>query len=106
MSETDWRRSWWRRVQVAAIADLGYPLVALLGRTLRWRVEGLEHLAAVAASGRPPVMGFWHGRILPATYYFRRRGIVVIVLRRGPDARGRQHDGKRDRESSHGHSSL
>lgn len=79
MSETDWRRSWWRRVQVAAIADLGYPLVALLGRTLRWRVEGLEHLAAVAVSGRPPVMGFWHGRILPATYYFRRRGIVVIT---------------------------
>jgi lysophospholipid acyltransferase (LPLAT)-like uncharacterized protein len=24
-------------------------------------------------------MGFWHGRILPATYYFRRRGIVVIT---------------------------
>ena len=79
MSETDWRRSWWRRVQVAAIVGVGYPLVALLGRTLRWRVEGLEHLAAVAASGRPPVMGFWHGRILPATYYFRRRGIVVIT---------------------------
>ena len=79
MSETDWRRSWWRRAQVAAIAGVGYPLVALLGRTLRWRVEGLEHLAAVAASGRPPVMGFWHGRILPATYYFRRRGIVVIT---------------------------
>jgi lysophospholipid acyltransferase (LPLAT)-like uncharacterized protein len=25
------------------------------------------------------VMGFWHGRILPATFYFRRRGIVVIT---------------------------
>jgi lysophospholipid acyltransferase (LPLAT)-like uncharacterized protein len=24
-------------------------------------------------------MGFWHGRILPATFYFRRRGIVVIT---------------------------
>jgi lysophospholipid acyltransferase (LPLAT)-like uncharacterized protein len=24
-------------------------------------------------------MAFWHGRILPATYYFRRRGIVVIT---------------------------
>jgi lysophospholipid acyltransferase (LPLAT)-like uncharacterized protein len=24
-------------------------------------------------------MAFWHGRILPATYYFRRRGIIVIT---------------------------
>src|SRR4051812_39149776 len=24
-------------------------------------------------------MAFWHGRILPATVYFRRRGIVVIT---------------------------
>lgn len=26
-------------------------------------------------------MAFWHGRILPATYYFRRRGIVVMTSR-------------------------
>jgi lysophospholipid acyltransferase (LPLAT)-like uncharacterized protein len=56
-----------------------YPLIALLGRTLRWRVEGLEHLERIKASGRQPVMGFWHGRILTATYYFRHRGIVVIT---------------------------
>src|SRR6187399_1608726 len=78
MSE-DWRQSGFKRAQVAAIAGLGYPLIALLGHTLRWRVEGLEHLAAIAASGRQPVMAFWHGRILPATFYFRRRGIVVIT---------------------------
>jgi hypothetical protein len=58
---------------------VGYGAIALLGRTLRWRVEGWEHVEALDASGRPPVMGFWHGRILPATYYFRRRGIVVIT---------------------------
>lgn len=26
-------------------------------------------------------MAFWHGRILPATYFFRRRGIVVMTSR-------------------------
>jgi len=31
--------------------------------------------------GRPPILGFWHGRILPATVYFRGRGIVVITSR-------------------------
>ena len=75
----DWRASQLKRLEAATIAALGYPLIALLGRTLRWRVEGAHHLDAIVASGRPPVMGFWHGRILPATYYFRRRGIVVIT---------------------------
>jgi lysophospholipid acyltransferase (LPLAT)-like uncharacterized protein len=64
---------------VAAIAGLGYPLINALGHTLRWRVEGREHLDAVLAAGRQPIMAFWHGRILPATFYFRRRGIVVIT---------------------------
>ena len=64
---------------MAAIAGVGYPFVNALGHTLRWRVEGLHYLDAIHASGRQPVMAFWHGRILPATFYFRRRGIVVIT---------------------------
>lgn len=75
----DWRASRLKRVQAAGIAAAGYPLIAALGRTLRWRVEGLQHIEAIRASGRQPVMAFWHGRILPATYYFRGRGIVVIT---------------------------
>ena len=61
------------------ISILGYRLVSLLGSTLRWTTEGLEHFDAIASNGRRPIMAFWHGRILPATYYFRRRGIVVIT---------------------------
>ena len=75
----EWRASWRKRAEVALIAALGYPSINMLGHTLRWRVEGLHHFDAIVASGRQPVMGFWHGRILPATYYFRRRGIVVIT---------------------------
>jgi lysophospholipid acyltransferase (LPLAT)-like uncharacterized protein len=76
---SDWRSSWSKRAQVATIAGLGYPLINALGHTLRWRTEGLQHFEAIRASGRQPVMAFWHGRILPATFYFRRRGIVVIT---------------------------
>jgi hypothetical protein len=74
-----WRDSRWKRVQAAAIAAVGYPLIAALGSTLRWRVSGLEHFDTIRAAGHQPVMAFWHGRILPATFYFRRRGIVVIT---------------------------
>jgi lysophospholipid acyltransferase (LPLAT)-like uncharacterized protein len=76
---TDWRLSWTKRAQIAAIAGLGYPLINALGHTLRWRVEGFEHYDAVVASGRRPIMAFWHGRILSGTLYFQRRGIVVIT---------------------------
>ncbi len=79
MPAEHWQASRLRRVQVAAIAGLGYPLINALGHTLRWRVEGLHHYDAILASGQRPVMAFWHGRILPATFYFRRRGIVVIT---------------------------
>jgi hypothetical protein len=75
----DWRASRLKRAQVAAISAFGYPLINALGHTLRWRTEGLHHFESIRASGRQPVMGFWHGRILPATFYFRRRGIVVIT---------------------------
>jgi lysophospholipid acyltransferase (LPLAT)-like uncharacterized protein len=77
--ESAWKTSRSKRVQAAAISMAGYRVVAALGATLRWRTEGLEHLDAIAASGRHPIMAFWHGRILPATYFFRRRGIVVIT---------------------------
>ena len=78
-STKDWRLSWTKRAQIALIAGVGYPLISALGHTLRWRVEGAEHYHAVLASGRQPIMAFWHGRILTGTLYFQRRGIVVIT---------------------------
>ena len=79
MTASDWRSSRAKRIQARLISVLGYRLVQLLGSTLRWKTEGLEHFDAIVASGHQPVMAFWHGRILPATYYFRGRGIVVIT---------------------------
>ncbi len=75
----DWRGSVSKRLQAKLIAAVGYRLIAVLGSTLRWRTDGLGHLDQIIAGGRQPIMAFWHGRILPATYYFRRRGIVVIT---------------------------
>jgi lysophospholipid acyltransferase (LPLAT)-like uncharacterized protein len=66
-------------MEAAGISAAAYPILAALGATLRWRAEGTEHLDAVIRGGRQPIMAFWHGRILPATIFFRRRGIVVIT---------------------------
>lgn len=58
---------------------VGYRAIAALGATLRWKTEGFEHFDEIARNGHQPIMAFWHGRILPATYHFRNRGIVVIT---------------------------
>jgi lysophospholipid acyltransferase (LPLAT)-like uncharacterized protein len=74
-----WRESRLKRWQATAIGVVGFPLIDALGRTLRWRAEGLHHLDAVAAAGHQPIIGFWHGRILPGTLYFQGRGIIVMT---------------------------
>jgi lysophospholipid acyltransferase (LPLAT)-like uncharacterized protein len=61
------------------ISATATPLIRALGATYRWHVEGFEHYASVAASGRQPIFAFWHGRILPATLFWKHRGIVVIT---------------------------
>src|SRR5436189_3612880 len=66
-------------MEATAISVVGYRLVSALGSTLRWKLDGFQHFDAIKAAGHQPIMAFWHGRILPATYYFRRRGIVVIT---------------------------
>jgi len=68
-----------RRLQASLIAFLAYPVLAVLCRTYRWKIEGAEHYQAVVDSGRQPILALWHGRILPGLHYFRNRGIVVIT---------------------------
>jgi lysophospholipid acyltransferase (LPLAT)-like uncharacterized protein len=65
--------------KAARISAVGAPLIRILGTTYRWRVDGFSHYESIVASGRQPIFSFWHGRILPATLFWRDRGIVVIT---------------------------
>ena len=76
---TDWRQSRRKRAEVAAIATLGYPVVRALTSTWTWKVSGAEHVDAITAAGHRPILALWHGRILAATPYFQRRGIVAMA---------------------------
>ncbi|MEO8076420.1 MAG: lysophospholipid acyltransferase family protein [Acidobacteriota bacterium] len=69
------------RAKAMAIAAVGYPLIAGLCRTFRWRVEGAEHWDEVRRSGKQPILAVWHGRIFAGLHYFRDRGVVVITSR-------------------------
>lgn len=68
-----------QRVRAAVIAAAAAPVVGALGRTYSWVEDGAEHLRALDASGEPFILALWHGRILPATLYFRDRGVVAMT---------------------------
>ena len=74
-----WEGSASKRRQVALIARLGTPLVGALGRTWRYTSEGAEAFDQCLAAGQRPILALWHGRILPATPFWRDRGIVAIT---------------------------
>jgi lysophospholipid acyltransferase (LPLAT)-like uncharacterized protein len=68
-----------RRLQTRVIAGAVAPAISALCRTVSWKVEGEEHYDAIIRSGRQPIIAFWHARILPATWFFRSRGIVALT---------------------------
>jgi lysophospholipid acyltransferase (LPLAT)-like uncharacterized protein len=68
-----------QRAKAASIARLAHPLVGTLGATWTWRVDGEEYYDDLMKERRPPILALWHGRILPATLYWRERGIVAMT---------------------------
>ena len=62
------------------LADLAFfCAISLIGKTIRWEVEGVEHLDSVIASDKQPIYCLWHDRIFAGTYFLRDRGIVVLT---------------------------
>jgi lysophospholipid acyltransferase (LPLAT)-like uncharacterized protein len=71
-----------QRLALWCISWLGYLLISLIGRTLRF--ECSSEPGGVAEDGEPPpfVIGpFWHRAVIPATWYFRGRGVAVMTSR-------------------------
>jgi lysophospholipid acyltransferase (LPLAT)-like uncharacterized protein len=68
-----------QRLKTRLIAGAAYPAIAGLCRTITWNVEGAHHYDDIVKSGRAPIIAFWHGRILAATWFFRNRGVVALT---------------------------
>lgn len=56
-------------------------LIRALYAGLRFDVQGFEYLEEVRRTGKPVVFVLWHGRLLPLLYWYRDRGIVILVSR-------------------------
>ena len=66
------------RLFIRAADLVTYLLTRLICSTLRWEVQGREHLDDTLAGGHRPIFTFWHVCIVTATYFWRNRGIVVM----------------------------
>jgi lysophospholipid acyltransferase (LPLAT)-like uncharacterized protein len=69
----------WQRAQILLAAWAGYLAVLLVGRSLRWEVSGWENWEAARRVGKGLIYTFWHREIFAATWFWRKRGIVVMT---------------------------
>ena len=74
LSEYTWRD----RLGIRAADLFFYWLIRLICSTVRWETEGAEHLDSIYRSGHRSIFTFWHSCIFSATWYWRKRGIVVM----------------------------
>jgi len=73
------RFSLWQRVQIWVGGWAGFLINTLIGITLRWDVFGWENWEAARRLGKGLIYTFWHREIFSATWFWRKRGIVVMT---------------------------
>ncbi len=73
--------SFWQRTQVFIATWAGYFAILFIGRTLRWEVIGWPNWEAARKNGKGLIYTFWHREIFAATWFWRKRGIVVMTSR-------------------------
>lgn len=66
------------RLMIRAADLCFYFLIGAICSTLRWEVRGYEHLDSLVDCGKRAIFTFWHSCILSATWFWRKRGIVVM----------------------------
>ena len=67
-----------QRLEVRVLGWLAAWVVRLIGSSLRWEVRGWENWEAAQKLDKRLVYVFWHSEIFAATWFWRKRGIVVM----------------------------
>lgn len=67
------------RLLIRIVDLVFFVLIKLIGGTVRFQIEGWENWEAASREGKIPIYTFWHDRIFLATYFWRRRRIVVLT---------------------------
>ena len=66
------------RIIIRVAGMVFYLLIRLICSTIRWEVRGSANLDSIITSGHRAIFTFWHSCIFSATWFWRKRGIVVM----------------------------
>lgn len=73
------RMSLWQRIRLAFLGSFGRALLWLWAKSARIKVLGEEEYRKLRRGKKPVILLIWHGRILLAPYFFRKRGIMPLI---------------------------
>ena len=69
-----------QKILMIFVPLLAETILRILGATIRFReTGGCELSPRKKLRGNTVIYAFWHSRILPAAYYYRNKGICVLV---------------------------
>ncbi len=66
------------RLVIRLAGWLFYALVSIIGKTLRFEVDGNDYASDAEIAKFSPIVCSWHDRIFGCTYFMRDRGLVVM----------------------------
>lgn len=70
-----------QRLRIRVAGFLLAWFIKLIGRTVRWTVVDWHHYEEIERAGKQIIYTFWHQCIFLATWFWRRRRIVVMTSR-------------------------
>ncbi len=69
----------WERFQIFLASWVGYLALRLVGPSIHWETVGWENYEAAQRLGKSLIFAIWHCEIFSATWFWRKRGIVVMT---------------------------
>ena len=69
------------RLVIRAAGFVFFGIIKALGSTIKFEVEGWKNWEDASRDGHQPIYTVWHNHIFLSTYYWRRRGIIVMSSR-------------------------
>ncbi|MEW5901079.1 MAG: lysophospholipid acyltransferase family protein [Acidobacteriota bacterium] len=69
----------WEEVRWKCIGAAGRLLLGLWAKTARLKVLGEEEYQKIRSEGKPVIHLIWHGRLMLAPYFFRKRRVAALV---------------------------
>jgi hypothetical protein len=70
-----------QRFIIKTVGLISYWWISLIGHTVRWEVVDWHHYEDIRRAGNGIIYTFWHTCVFLATWFWRRRGIVVMSSR-------------------------